>query len=86
MGWFDAFNYSMTSTATGGFSPESGSITPFILLQREYVSHYLFPYLVSTSHCYPALAAGLDIKKLIKNSEFRFYTTMVPFVCYLYCF
>ena len=77
MGWFDAFNYSMTSTATGGFSPESGSITTFHSPAEEYVSA-LFCFLsgVNFTLLY-ASAAGLDIKKLIKNSEFRFYTTMV---------
>ena len=81
MGWFDAFNYSMTSTATGGFSPESGSITTFHSPAEEYVSA-LFCFLsgVNFTLLY-ASAAGLDIKKLIKNSEFRFYTTMVLAAC-----
>ena len=77
MGWFDAFNYSMTSTATGGFSTESGSITTFHSPAEEYASA-LFCFLsgVNFTLLY-ASAVGLDIKKLLKNSEFRFYTIMV---------
>ena len=64
MGWFDAFNYSMTSTATGGFSTESGSIATFHSPTEEYVCA-LFCFLsgVNFTLLY-ASAVGLDIKKL----------------------
>lgn len=77
MGWFDAFNYSMTSTATGGFSTESGSIMTFHSPAEEYVSA-LFCFLsgVNFTLLY-ASVVGLNIKKLLVNSEFRFYTIMV---------
>ena len=77
MGWFDAFNYSMTSTATGGFATESGSIMTFHSPAEEYVSA-LFCFLsgVNFTLLY-ASVIGMDIKKLFKNSEFRFYTIMV---------
>ena len=62
----------MTSTATGGFSTESGSIATFHSPTEEYVCA-LFCFLsgVNFTLLY-ASAVGLDIKKLIKNSEFRF--------------
>ena len=77
MGWFDAFNYSMTSTATGGFSPESGSITTFHSPAEDVcLCIILFPIWCQL-HIAICLGSRIDIKKLIKNSEFRFYTTMV---------
>ena len=77
MGWFDAFNYSMTSTATGGFATESGSIMTFHSPAEEYVCA-LFCFLsgVNFTLLY-ASVIGMDIKKLFKNSEFRLYTIMV---------
>ena len=52
MGWFDAFNYSMTSTATGGFSTESGSHRLLsTLLQKSMSVPYSVSSLVSTLLC-----------------------------------
>ena len=77
MGWFDAFNYSMTSTATGGFATESGSIMTFHSPAEEYVcSLFCFLSGVNFTLMY-ASAVGMDIRKLLKNSEFRLYALMV---------
>lgn len=77
MGWFDAFNYSMTSTATGGFATASGSIMSFHSPAEEYVCT-LFCFLsgVNFTLLYTSVA-GFKLKKLFRNSEFRFYTTLV---------
>ncbi len=75
MGWFDAFNYSMTSTATGGFATESGSIMTFHSPAEEYVcSLFCFLSGVNFTLMY-ASAVGMDIRKLLKNSEFRLYAS-----------
>ena len=83
MNWFDAFNYSMTSTATGGFSTESGSIMTFKSPAEDYVCT-LFCFLsgVNFTLLY-ASAVGLKFKLLLKNSEFKFYTASV-IVCTLF--
>lgn len=77
MGWFDAFNYSMTSTATGGFSTESGSIMTFKSPAEEYVCT-LFCFLsgVNFTLLYTSVA-GIKFKQFFHNSEFRFYTVLV---------
>lgn len=77
MGWFDAFNYSMTSTATGGFATESGSIMTFHSPAEEYVCA-LFCFLsgVNFTLLYSSVV-GVNLRQLFRNSEFRFYTIMV---------
>ena len=77
MNWFDAFNYSMTSTATGGFATESGSIATFKSPAEEYVCT-LFCFLagVNFTLLYTSVA-GFKFKQFLKNSEFKFYTTLV---------
>ena len=37
MNWFDALNYAMTSTATGGFATSGGSILSFHSIAEDYV-------------------------------------------------
>ena len=77
MSWFDAFNYAMTSTATGGFSTESGSIATFHSPAEEYVC-IIFCFLsgINFTLLY-ASVVGLKFKDLIKNSEFKFYSIMI---------
>lgn len=77
MSWFDAFNYAMTSTATGGFSTESGSIATFHSPAEEYVC-IIFCFLsgINFTLLY-ASVVGLKFKHLIKNSEFKFYSIMI---------
>ncbi len=73
MGWFDAINFSMTSTATGGFSTHNNSAEFFHSPGIEYVCT-LFCFLsgVNFTLLYTAVAK-LKFKSLFKNSEFRFY-------------
>lgn len=77
MGWFDACCYSMTSTATGGFSNESSSIMTFHSAAEEYVC-MIFCFLSGTNFTLLYMAAtGRDIKKLLKNTELHFYVGMI---------
>lgn len=77
MGWFDAFNYSMTSTATGGFATESGSIMTFHSPAEEYVcAVFCFLSGVNFTLLYSSVT-GLKFKRIFHNSEFRFYSIMV---------
>lgn len=77
MHWFDAFNYAMTSTATGGFSTESGSITTFHSPSEEYVCT-LFCFLSGINFTLLYLSvAKLKVKELFRNTEFRFYLILV---------
>ena len=77
MSWFDAVNYAFTSTATGGFATESGSISTFHSASEEYVCA-LFCFLsgVNFTLLY-ASVTRLRIKQLLRNSEFRFYLFVI---------
>ena len=77
MGWFDAVNYAMTSTATGGFSTTNGSIATFHSPAEEYVCT-LFCFLAGVNFTLLyASVARLRIKSLLRNSEFRFYIIVI---------
>ena len=77
MGWFDAVNYSMTSTATGGFATTNGSIATFHSPAEEYVCT-LFCFLsgVNFTLLYCSVAK-LKVRDLLRNEEFRFYVILV---------
>ena len=84
MGWFDACNYSMATTATGGFGTSSTSIMGFNKPALDYTAA-LFCFLsgINFSILYASIT-GLDIKVLIKNSEIKFYTVVVlSFSCFI---
>lgn len=80
MDWFDAINYSMTSTATGGFSTTNGSITAFHSPAEEYVCT-LFCFLsgVNFTLLYFSVAK-IRVREIFRNSEFRFYASLVVIV------
>ncbi len=77
MGAFDAINYSMTVTATGGFATHNASTgyfkSPFI----DYTA-ILFMFLCGTSFTllYLAIFKG-KVKEFFKNSEFRVYLSVI---------
>lgn len=73
MNLFDAINYGMTSTATGGFSTSSSSFETFHNPAEEYVC-IIFCFLSGTNFTLLYMAvAKLKIRDLFKNSEFRLY-------------
>ena len=72
MNWFDATNYSMSTTATGGFSTHNGTIflaSPLI----EYLA-ILFQFLagINFTLLYMALFKW-KMGSLLRNSEFKMY-------------
>jgi trk system potassium uptake protein TrkH len=76
MGWFDATNYSMSTTATGGFSTHNGTIflaSPLI----EYLA-ILFQFLAGINFTLLYMSIfKFKVGTLFKNSEFKVYVTTI---------
>ena len=73
MEWFDATNYSMTTTATGGFSTHNGSTVFFNSKTIEYLA-ILFQFLAGINFTLLYLSIfKLRLSSVLKNSEFRLY-------------
>ena len=72
MGWFDATNYAMSTTATGGFSTHNGTIflaSPLI----EYLA-ILFQFVAGINFTLLYLSVfKLRLSALLRNAEFKFY-------------
>ena len=76
MGVFDAVNYAMTITATGGFATHDASTGYFNNPAIDYTAIiFMFMSGVSFAMLYAALFKG-RIKHLFKNAEFRFYSVL----------
>ncbi len=77
MDWFSAANYAMTTTATGGFSIHNDSIGHFHSPAIEYIG-MLFQFVsgVNFTVLY-LLIIKRQVKSFVKNSELRFYATLV---------
>ncbi len=77
MNLFDAINFSMTTTATGGFGTHNESFAFYHSKFIEYACT-LFTFLsgVNFTLLYTSLFKG-KIKNLIHNSEFKFYLTII---------
>ena len=77
MDLFDSFNYAMTTTATGGFSPHNARTGYFHNPYIDYTA-IVFMFLSGTSFTllYTTLFKG-RFKQFIKNSEFKFYIIIV---------
>lgn len=76
MGPFDAVNYAMTITATGGFATHDASTGYFNSAAIDYTA-IIFMFLsgVSFAMLYAAMFKGKVIN-LLKNAEFRFYAAL----------
>ena len=73
---FDAVNYSMTVTATGGFATHDASTGYFNNAAIDYTAIvFMFLSGVSFALLYASLIQG-KVKQLLKNAEFRFYTAL----------
>ena len=73
---FDAANYAMTITATGGFATHDGSTGYFNNPAIDYTAIvFMFLSGISFALLYAALFQG-KMKRLLKNAEFRLYTTL----------
>ncbi len=76
MSLFDAVNYSMTVTATGGFATHDASTGYFNNAAIDYTAIvFMFFSGVSFALLYASLFQG-KAKQLFKNAEFRFYTAL----------
>lgn len=77
MSVFDSLNYAMTTTATGGFSTHNMSTEFFNSPLLEYIC-VLFMFLsgVNFAILYAAVIK-LRVKDLFKNTEFKFYISLV---------
>jgi trk system potassium uptake protein TrkH len=77
MDWFDAMNYSMTTTATGGFSIHNDSLSYFNDANIDYIA-ILFEFLagINFTLLYVSIFKG-RVKDLFKNSEFKLYISIV---------
>ena len=77
MDWFDATNYSMTTTATGGFSTHNGSTVFFHSKTIEYLC-ILFQFLAGIN--FTLLYVGLfkfRISAFFSNTEFKLYLAII---------
>ncbi len=76
MGFFDAVNYAMTITATGGFATHNASTEHFNSAAIDYTA-IIFMFLsgVSFTMLYAAIFKGKFVS-LFKNAEFRFYSAL----------
>lgn len=76
MNWFDAINYSMTTTATGGFATHNSSTEFFHSPAIEYICT-LFCFLsgINFTLLYVSVVK-LRFRDLLKNSEFRLYLSL----------
>ena len=77
MNWFDAINYSMTTTATGGFSIHNDSLTFFHDFRIEYLA-IIFQFLagINFTLLYTSIFKA-RFSSLFRNSEFKFYVSVV---------
>ncbi len=77
MDWFDALNYAMTTTATGGFSTHNGSTVFFNSVTIEYLS-ILFMFLAGINFTLLYMSIfRLRIGTVVRNSEFRVYVSII---------
>ncbi|MGI6232458.1 MAG: TrkH family potassium uptake protein [Prevotella sp.] len=77
MTWFEAINFTMTSTATGGFSIYNSSTEYFNSPAIDYVTTF-FCFLsgVNFTLLYFSVAK-LKLRDLFRDSEFRLYITLI---------
>ena len=77
MDWYEALNYSMTTTATGGFSIHNDSFSNFQNPSIDYIA-ILFEFLAGINFTLLYVSVfKARYKELFKNSEFRLYISIV---------
>ena len=77
MNWFEATNYSMTTTATGGFSIHNDSLSFFRNTDIDYIA-IVFQFLagINFTLLYTSVFKG-KFSTLFRNSEFKLYISIV---------
>lgn len=77
MDWFEAANYAMTTTATGGFSIHNDGLEHFNLASVDYIA-IVFQFLSGINFTLLYISIfKLRITALLKNSEFKLYIAVV---------
>ena len=77
MDWFQATNYSMTTTATGGFSIHNDGLCVFQSPTIDYIA-VLFQFLSGINFTLLYISIfKLRFSALLKNTEFKFYLVIV---------
>ncbi len=76
LGWFDAVCHSFTTMATGGYSTKQASIAAFDSAYIHYVIAF-FMFLAGTNFALSYFAMHLDLNKVWKNEEFRYYIIFI---------
>lgn len=71
MGWFNALNHALTTMATGGFSTFNSSAAEFSPAVQYIIAFFMF--LAGTSFTLTYFGITGNVKKVLKNEEFRFY-------------
>lgn len=75
MNWFDAICHSFTTMATGGYSTKQASVGYW---DSSYI-HYIitiFMFLAGMNFTMSYFLANFQFRKVFKNEEFRWYTTI----------
>lgn len=75
MSWFDSLNHALTTMATGGFSTHNSSAAEFTPLVQYII--ILFMFLAGTSFTLTYFGLTGQVKKVLKNEEFRFYSGII---------
>ena len=77
MDWFEATNYSMTTTATGGFSIHNDGTSIFHSPSIDYIS-ILFQFLAGINFTLLYICVfKMKLGSLFRNSEFKLYVSVV---------
>ncbi len=76
MDWFDATNYSMSTTATGGFSTHNGSIFMASPLNEYLATLFMFLAGINFTLLYMSIFK-MKIGALMRNGEFQFYIFVI---------
>jgi len=77
MDWFEATNYSMTTTATGGFSIHNAGTAVYLSPTIDYIS-IIFQFLAGINFTLLYISIfKLRAGALFKNSEFKLYICMI---------
>lgn len=85
MNLFDAINHSLTTMATGGYSTKQASIAAFKMPYTHYVIT-LFMFIAGVNFTLSYFALKFQFKKIIKNEEFKVYSTIALVISVIIAF
>lgn len=82
MNFYDAINHSLTTMATGGFSPKNASIAFYDSPYLQYVI-IIFMFLAGTNFTLTYFMLKGNIFKVWQNEEFRYYLGFVLIISFI---